>query len=117
MLFIGKQIGIFGAVWLTCRFGFAAKLRGASWLQIYAVSVLCGIGFTMSLFIGALAFPDSPLLVEEAKIGILLGSLLSAVTGFAILRFARPSETFEHEERRQRDEIDADGDVERVEVR
>jgi NhaA family Na+:H+ antiporter len=52
--------------------------------------VLCGIGFTMSLFIGALAFPVDPLLVEEAKLGVLTGSLISAILGFLILRFARP---------------------------
>jgi NhaA family Na+:H+ antiporter len=87
-LFLGKQIGIFGAVWLAARTGFAAQLRGATWLQIYGVSLLCGIGFTMSLFIGALAFPGRPELVEQAKLGIIAGSLLSAVLGWAILRFA-----------------------------
>ena len=59
-------------------------------MQIYGVSVLCGIGFTMSLFIGALAFPGDPARIEEAKIGILAGSLLSAVVGFLVLRFAPP---------------------------
>ena len=87
-LFLGKQIGIFGAVWLTVKAGLAPKLIRATWLQIYGVSLLCGIGFTMSLFIGALAFPGDPLLIEEAKIGVLLGSLLSALAGYAILRFA-----------------------------
>ena len=87
-LFVGKQVGIFGAVWLAVRFGLACKLSGASWLQIYAVSLLCGIGFTMSLFIGALAFPDNPELIEEAKMGVLMGSLLCALVGFLILRFA-----------------------------
>ena len=89
-LFLGKQIGIFGAVWLSVQLGLARKPRGASWLQIYGVSILCGIGFTMSLFIGALAFPGRPALVEEAKVGILLGSFLSAVVGYAVLRFAPP---------------------------
>jgi NhaA family Na+:H+ antiporter len=87
-LFVGKQIGIFAAVWLAVRFGMARRLLGATWLQIYGVSLLCGIGFTMSLFIGALAFPARPLLVEEAKLGILTGSLLSALAGYAVLRFA-----------------------------
>ncbi|MDB5663665.1 Na+/H+ antiporter NhaA, partial [Cypionkella sp.] len=68
--------------------GFAGKPSGASWLQLYGVALLCGIGFTMSLFIGALAFPGKPLLVEEAKIGVLLGSLASALFGFALLRLA-----------------------------
>ncbi|MGZ8362041.1 MAG: Na+/H+ antiporter NhaA, partial [Allosphingosinicella sp.] len=87
-LFIGKQLGIFGSVWLSVRLGLAPPPQGASWLQIYAVAMLCGIGFTMSLFIGALAFPGRPELVEEAKLGILAGSLLSALAGFLILRFA-----------------------------
>src|SRR3546814_3859376 len=85
-LFLGKQIGIFGSVWLSVRLGIAGRLRGATWLQVYGVAILCGIGFTMSLFIGGLAFPGAPLLVEEAKIGILMGSLVAALTGFAILR-------------------------------
>ena len=116
-LFFGKQVGIFGAVWLAVKFGLASKLRGATWVQIYGVATLCGIGFTMSLFIGALAFPGSPLLIEEAKIGVLLGSLASAVTGYAILRLAKPCDTQAHEEIAQSGEIDADGDVERMETR
>jgi NhaA family Na+:H+ antiporter len=87
-LFVGKQIGVFGAVWLAVKSGFASRLGGASWLQVYGVSLLCGIGFTMSLFIGALAFPGDPALVAEAKIGVLFGSFASAVAGFAVLRLA-----------------------------
>lgn len=91
-LFIGKQIGIFGSIWLCVKAGFASRMTGASWLQIYAVSILCGIGFTMSLFIGELAFPGkneaAQLLRDEAKIGILMGSLFSALVGYLILRFA-----------------------------
>jgi NhaA family Na+:H+ antiporter len=87
-LFLGKQLGIFGAI-LTCvKLGIASRPRGASWLQVYAVAILCGIGFTMSLFIGGLAFPARPQLIEEAKLGVLTGSLISALTGFAILRLA-----------------------------
>jgi NhaA family Na+:H+ antiporter len=75
-LFIGKQIGIFGSIWLCVKAGFASRMTGASWLQIYAVSILCGIGFTMSLFIGELAFPGkdeaAQLLRDEAKIGIFI---------------------------------------------
>ena len=87
-LFFGKQIGIFASVWIAVKTGFAGRLGGASWLQVYGVAMLCGIGFTMSLFIGALAFPGQALLIEEAKIGVLGGSLLSAIVGFCILRFA-----------------------------
>tara|TARA_R110000772_G_scaffold49100_20_gene112268 strand:- start:532 stop:1446 length:915 start_codon:yes stop_codon:yes gene_type:complete len=87
-LFFGKQIGIFAAVWIAVKTGFAGRLGGASWLQVYGVAMLCGIGFTMSLFIGALAFPGDQLLIEEAKIGVLGGSFLSAIIGYCILRFA-----------------------------
>ena len=87
-LLIGKQIGIFGTVWLLVRLGLGPRLHGVSWLQIYGVSLLCGVGFTMSLFIGGLAFPHSPELIDEAKIGTLAGSLLSALTGYVLLRLA-----------------------------
>jgi NhaA family Na+:H+ antiporter len=87
-LFLGKQVGIFGAIVLAEKTGFARRPAGASWTQLWGVSLLCGIGFTMSLFIAALAFPASPELVEEAKLGVLSGSLLSALLGFAVLRFA-----------------------------
>jgi len=87
-LFLGKQLGIFGAIWLAVRFGFAPRPAGASWPQLYGIALLCGIGFTMSLFIGALAFPGRPELIEEAKLGVLAGSLLSALAGGLLLRFA-----------------------------
>ncbi|SCW74513.1 sodium/proton antiporter, NhaA family (TC 2.A.33.1.1) [Sphingobium faniae] len=86
-LFLGKQAGVFSALWLCVRAGLASKPGGASWAQIYGVCVLCGIGFTMSLFIGGLAFPD-PRLMDEVKIGVLCGSALSALTGYALLAMA-----------------------------
>jgi Na+:H+ antiporter, NhaA family len=110
-LFFGKQLGIFGAVWLVVRFGMARRLRGATWLQIYGVSILCGIGFTMSLFIGALAFPHDPRLIEEAKLGVLVGSFLSALVGFTLLWFAPPAPHAAAAERAQAREIEIDGDV------
>jgi NhaA family Na+:H+ antiporter len=88
-LFLGKQLGVFGAVWAAVKFGWACKPARASWAQIYGVSLLCGIGFTMSLFIGGLAFANQATLIEEAKIGILAGSLVSAIAGYVVLRFAR----------------------------
>jgi NhaA family Na+:H+ antiporter len=112
-LFLGKQVGIFAAIWLSVRFGIATKLKGASWIQIYAVCLLCGIGFTMSLFIGALAFPGQPELIEEAKIGILLGSFLSALAGYALLRVAPQHGRLGADEALEA-EIDADGDVDRM---
>lgn len=94
-LFMGKQIGIFGAVWLLVRTNLAARPRDASWLQIYGVALLCGIGFTMSLFIGGLAFGDGSPANEAAKIGILQGSVMSAIAGYAVLRLSRPRSTRE----------------------
>lgn len=87
-LVVGKQAGIFAAVAAADRLGFAKRPAGADWAQIWGVAVLCGIGFTMSLFIGELAFPGDRLLVDEAKIGILAGSAMSAVLGYTILRLA-----------------------------
>jgi len=88
-LFLGKQIGIFTSVWVSVKFGIAARPAHASWLQIYGVALLCGIGFTMSLFIGGLAF-TSPDQADDVKIGVLMGSVLSAIIGYLILRFAAP---------------------------
>jgi len=110
-LFIGKQAGIFGSVWLSVKLGIAGKLRGATWLQIYGVAMLCGIGFTMSLFIGGLAFPGDAQLAEEAKIGILMGSLAAALVGFAVLRFAPLHPQHGAVENAFNGEIAADGDV------
>lgn len=84
-LFLGKQVGVFGASWLAIRSGLCGRLPGASAGQLYGVAVLTGIGFTMSLFIGMLAFPGIER-AAEVRIGVLGGSLLSAVVGWAILR-------------------------------
>ncbi len=87
-LMLGKQAGIFGAVVLADRLGLARRPGGASWAQIYGVALLGGIGFTMSLFIGGLAFPDQPALEAQVKLGVLIGSVGSALAGYAALRFA-----------------------------
>jgi NhaA family Na+:H+ antiporter len=87
-LFLGKQLGIFAAVRLAIGAGLAERPGGASWVQVYGVALLCGIGFTMSLFIGALAVPDRPELIVEAKLGRLAGELVAALVGGSILRFA-----------------------------
>jgi NhaA family Na+:H+ antiporter len=88
-LFLGKQLGIFTSVWIVVKLGIAARPSHASWTQVYGVALLCGIGFTMSLFIGGLAFtgPDQ---ADDVKIGVLMGSILSAIIGYLILRFAAP---------------------------
>lgn len=87
-LFVGKQAGIFGLSLLAVSLGLAKRPEKSTWLQVYGVSVLCGIGFTMSLFIGNLAFAESPLLVDEVKVGVLAGSVLAALAGMLILRFS-----------------------------
>jgi NhaA family Na+:H+ antiporter len=87
-LFFGKQIGVFLTAWAAVRLGWADRPEHASWTQIYGVSLLCGIGFTMSLFIGLLAFPASPELQDELKVGVLIGSALSALAGAALLALA-----------------------------
>ncbi len=86
-LTLGKVIGIFGAVYIVIRLGFAALPVAASWRQMFGISLLCGIGFTMSLFIGLLAFVD-PLMQDRVKLGILLGSLIAGSVGYLVLRFA-----------------------------
>jgi len=106
-LFLGKQVGIFAAVRLSVALGLASRPRGATWLQIYGIALLCGIGFTMSLFIGGLAFPGHPALAEQAKIGTLAGSLISALAGYALLRFAPAAATPARATVPDRDEADA----------
>lgn len=88
-LFLGKQFGIFGSVWLAVKLKVAVRPKNASWAQVYGVALLCGIGFTMSLFIGGLAFADAAQ-KDAVKIGVLIGSLLSAVAGALILYLAKP---------------------------
>jgi Na+:H+ antiporter, NhaA family len=88
-LFFGKQIGVFLITWVAVKLDWADCPEDATFMQVYGVSLLCGIGFTMSLFIGLLAFPSSPELQEAVKIGVLTGSTLSALAGAIVLRFAR----------------------------
>ncbi len=88
-LLLGKALGVFGASWLMLRFGGATLPAGASRLQFFAVCVLCGIGFTMSLFIGGLAFQgQGDELITQLKLGVLGGSLLSALLGIGLLWWA-----------------------------
>jgi Na+:H+ antiporter, NhaA family len=85
-LFAGKQLGVFVTTWIAVKLAWADCPEHASFARVYGVSLLCGVGFTMSLFIGLLAFPTSPELQDAVKIGVLSGSVLSAVTGAIILR-------------------------------
>jgi len=86
-LFLGKQLGVFASIWAAVKLGLAERPGNASWAQVYGVAMLCGIGFTMSLFIGGLAFFDG-LAVDEVKIGVLIGSIVSALGGYVVLRLA-----------------------------
>ncbi len=88
-LLVGKVIGVFGFSMVAIRLGLADMPAYASRVQMAGTALLCGIGFTMSLFITLLAFPGDPLIQTEAKIGILAGSLVSGLIGFALLRWAR----------------------------
>ena len=85
-LFIGKPLGIFGVSWLAIKSGLAARPEGASWAQLLGVGMLGGIGFTMSLFIGTLAFNEAAK-AAQLRLGVLAGSLLSAAAGYLLLRF------------------------------
>ena len=83
-LFVGKQIGVFAGIALVVRAMRCPLPEGATWAQVYGVAVLTGVGFTMSLFIGGLAFPDGSR-DDVLRIGVMVGSLASALTGAAII--------------------------------
>jgi Na+:H+ antiporter, NhaA family len=87
-LILGKQVGVFGLVLAAVKLGLAQRPAGAGWAQIYGVSLLCGVGFTMSLFIGLLAFAETPALEAETKIGVLAGSIACMLAGALVLRLA-----------------------------
>ncbi|MXO67158.1 Na+/H+ antiporter NhaA [Altericroceibacterium endophyticum] len=93
-LLIGKQVGIFGAIFAAVRGGLSPMPEGAGWSHIVGLAFLCGIGFTMSLFIGGLAF-DDPALQDLVRVGVLGGSIIAGLAGFAILFFAGRNEAKE----------------------
>ena len=85
-LFFGKQIGVFLTIYILIKMGYARLPSGANWIQMYGVTILTGIGFTMSLFIGNLAF-ENEIHITGMKLGVLIGSFFSAITGYFFLRF------------------------------
>lgn len=91
-LFVGKQVGVFGFCWLGIKLGLAQRPNDMSWGAIYGVAALCGVGFTMSLFIGSLAFEGSGIsnIVDE-RLGILIGSIASGLVGYFVLKAALPT--------------------------
>jgi NhaA family Na+:H+ antiporter len=84
-LFFGKQIGVFLFSYLSIKFKIAEMPSNSNWIKFYGVGVLTGIGFTMSLFIGNLAFGENNQYIDDVKIGVLTGSLLSTFAGYFLL--------------------------------
>ena len=87
-LFFGKQIGVFLFAYISVKLNLAQKPNNSNWVALYAVSVLTGIGFTMSLFVGNLAFANSPMYLDGVKIGVLSGSLISTLVGYFLLMYS-----------------------------
>ena len=96
-LFAGKQIGVFGMLWAAIRFGFAEMPVGVNWRQLYAISLLCGVGFTMSLFIGSLAFEVADF-EAPIRLGVITGSIISAVTAYLLLIIGPVPRVEEHDQ-------------------
>ncbi len=91
-LFIGKQIGVFGFCWIAIKLNMTSIPKGMSWTTLYGTAALCGVGFTMSLFIGSLAFEESNInMFFDERLGIIIGSLASGIVGYLILRASLPA--------------------------
>jgi len=88
-LFLGKQIGVFGFTWVAIKLGWAKLPDSSTWLQLYGVSVLTGIGFTMSLFVDSLAFTDGDLYQQADKLAVLVASFAAGILGYMVLRYAK----------------------------
>ncbi len=86
-LFFGKQIGVFSSSLIAIKLGVASRPKGSTWLQFYAVCLMCGIGFTMSLFVGTLAY-DDVMLLTETKLGVMIGSIASGLVSYFLLKYA-----------------------------
>ncbi len=91
-LFLGKQIGVFGFSWVAIKLGLAKIPDNSTWLQLYGVSILTGIGFTMSLFVNSLAFTDGELYQQADKLAVLIASFAAGIAGYLILRLAKYNE-------------------------
>ena len=91
-LFFGKQIGVFFFSYVSVKMGLAQMPNQSTWTNLYAVGILTGIGFTMSLFVGNLAFADANSNLDGVKIGVLVGSLLSTLVGYFLLKASTKKE-------------------------
>lgn len=88
-LFVGKQVGIFGLCWLVVKLGFTKLPTGMNWTSLFGTAALCGVGFTMSLFVGSLAFEETGVnLLFDERLGIIIGSVASGLVGYLVLRFS-----------------------------
>jgi NhaA family Na+:H+ antiporter len=86
-LFFGNQVGVLGFSWIAIKLGISRLPREVKWIQLYGVALLCGIGFTMSLFVASLAFEQGgPDYAVDDRLGVMLGSLISGVCGYIVLR-------------------------------
>jgi NhaA family Na+:H+ antiporter len=92
-LFLGKQIGVFGFSWVAIKLGLAKIPNDSTWLQLYGVSILTGIGFTMSLFVDSLAFTDGNLYQQADKLAVLLASFTAGAAGYLVLRMAKTNDS------------------------
>lgn len=98
-LLIGKQVGVFGLCWLAIKLKLACLPKGVSWAGLYGTAALCGVGFTMSLFISSLAFEETDVnLLFDERLGIILGSLISGVVGYMVLRMTLRHGSQDHKE-------------------
>ncbi|WP_394708458.1 Na+/H+ antiporter NhaA [uncultured Desulfuromusa sp.] len=88
-LFLGKQLGVFGFSWLVIKAGFARLPTDSNWTQLYGVSILTGIGFTMSLFVDSLAYDDTQIYHYADKLAVLIGSFVSGLVGYLVLRMSK----------------------------
>jgi NhaA family Na+:H+ antiporter len=97
-LVVGKQVGVFGFAWLAVKLGIARLPTGVNFKHVYGAAILCGIGFTMSLFIGMLAFENTATgeVVVIDRLGILAGTLVSALAGYVVLHFVLPRTATPH---------------------
>jgi NhaA family Na+:H+ antiporter len=110
-LVVGKAVGIFGGTWLTARFTRASLSDELAWPDVFAVASLAGIGFTVSLLIGELAFTESPLLTDEIKAAVLMGSLIAAVLSSVLLKIRNAKYRAMCAEEERDDDLDGIPDI------
>jgi len=92
-LFVGKQVGVFSFSFLAIKFKLAKLPEGSNFIQLYGIAVLCGVGFTMSLFVNGLAYNDTDAFAYTDKLAILLGSVVSGAAGFILLKFSAKNQS------------------------